>query len=235
MRWDLWQGVAPERPYRAGLYHPRNWRGWQAYGTGQLGDFGCHILDPAFKSLKLRPPTRLTVQAPELLPKTWTDRCTVYYEFPGTEYTQGATLPVTWYDAVGATPPRESLGDIPADYQLPAAGSVLVGDKGSMVLPHVAMPQLFPEEKFPARELPVIEGVDHYTQWADACLGNAQTTSHFDYAGPLTEAVLLGTIGIRFPEQELTWDAEALKITNHPPANEWLTKAYRKGWEPAWV
>jgi len=235
VRWDLWQGVAAERPYKEGMYHPFNWRGWQAYGTGQLGDFGCHILDPVFKSLKLGSPAKLTVQAPTLLPESWTDRSTVHYEFPGTEYTSGPNLRVTWYDAVGASPPREKLGDVPANYKLPNAGSVLVGEEGSLVIPHVAMPKLFPEEKFPANELPVIEGVDHYTQWADACLGNGKTTSHFDYAGPLTEAVLLGTIGIRFPEQELAWNAKALTITNHAKAQEWITKPYRKGWEPTWI
>ena len=65
------------------------------------------------------------------------------------------------------------------------------------------MPKIFPEEKFPANELPVIEEVDHYTQWADACRGVGETTSHFDYAGPLTETVLFGTIGIRFPQGRL--------------------------------
>jgi predicted dehydrogenase len=235
VRWDLWLGVAPERPYKVGMYHPFNWRGWQAYGTGQLGDFGCHILDPVFKSLQLGSPTRLTAEAPPLLPESWTDRATVRYEFPGTEHTLGPSLPVTWQDAVGASPPRNELGDVPANYPLPPAGSVLVGEAGSMVIPHVEMPKLFPEEKFPAGELPVIEGVDHYTQWADACLGEGKTTSHFDYAGPLTEAVLLGTIGIRFPEQALAWDAQALKITNHAEAQAWITKPYRTGWQPTWI
>ncbi len=112
---------------------------------------------------------------------------------------------------------------------------MLVGEQGSLVIPHVAMPKIFPEEKFPASEIPVIEEVDHYTQWADACRGVGETTSHFDYAGPLTETVLLGTIGIRFPEQELAWDAKALEITNHAKAQAWITKPYRKGWEPTWI
>ncbi|TWU16671.1 Gfo/Idh/MocA family protein [Allorhodopirellula heiligendammensis] len=235
VRWDLWQGVAAERPYKTGLYHPFNWRGWQAYGTGQLGDFGCHIMDPVFKALRLTSPTRLTAEAPPLMPETWTDRATVRYEFPGTDMTAGSTLKLTWYDAVGARPPREKLGQIPADYELPGAGSVLVGEKGSLVIPHVAMPKLFPEDLYTAAELPTVDSVDHYTQWADACVGNGETTSHFDYAGPLTETVLLGTIGIRFPMQELQWDAKSLEITNHADAQKWITKKYRKGWEPAWV
>ncbi|EKJ98768.1 oxidoreductase, Gfo/Idh/MocA family [Rhodopirellula baltica SH28] len=235
VRWDLWQGVAMERPYKIGMYHPFNWRGWQAYGTGQLGDFGCHILDPVFKALQIESPTKLTAEAPELMPETWTDRSTVRYEFPGTKYTAESTLPVTWYDAVGVSPPRERLGHIPVDAKLPGAGSVLVGEKGSLVIPHVAMPQLYMADQTLAEDLPVVSSVDHYTQWADACRGAAETTSHFDYAGPLTEAVLLGTIGIRFPGQELHWDTDSMQITNHAEAQRWITKPYRKGWEPAWV
>ncbi len=233
-RWDLWQGVAEERPFKIGMYHPFNWRGWQAYGTGQLGDFGCHILDPVFKSLKLTAPTSLTAQAPAIMPESWTDRATVRYKFTGTEYTAEKTLPVTWYDAAGALPPRERLSDLPADFKLPSAGSVLIGEKGTLLIPHVAMPKIFPEAKFAADQLPIIEEVDHYTQWADACRGIGETTSHFDYAAPLTETVLLGTIGIRYPEQVLNWDSNSLKITNHEQAQQWLSKPYRKGWEPAW-
>ncbi|MEZ6079542.1 MAG: hypothetical protein R3C56_28895 [Pirellulaceae bacterium] len=120
-------------------------------------------------------------------------------------------------------------------YELPAAPARCSSARRKpMVIPHVAMPRLFPEEKFPASELPVIEGVDHYTQWADACRGVGETTSNFDYAAPLTETVLLGTIGIRFPGQRLQWDAQELNITNHPQAQDWTTKRYRPGWEPAW-
>jgi len=235
VRWDLWQGVAPERPYKEAMYHPFNWRGWQDYGTGQIGDFGCHILDPVFKSLKLGAPISLKASAPSLMMDAWTDRATLQYKFLGTESTLDSTITLTWYDSVGIAPNREVLPDIPSDYKLPNAGSVLIGEKGTMVIPHVAMPTLFPEKKFPKETIPIIKEVDHYVQWADACRGIGETTSHFDYAGPLTEAVLLGTIGIRFPEEELHWDAKALKITNHVKANGFLHKPYRQGWEPNWI
>ncbi|MCU0715120.1 MAG: Gfo/Idh/MocA family oxidoreductase [Pirellula sp.] len=235
VRWDLWQGVAAETAYKANLYHPFNWRGWQAFGTGQLGDFGCHILDPVFKALKLTSPVSLQVSAPAIKKESWTDRCTVQYLFPGTTFTAGDRLPVTWYDAAGVEPPRDRITDIPADVALPKAGSVLIGEKGTLVIPHVAMPTIYPKERTGPEKLETLPNVDHYTQWADACLGNGETTSHFDYAGPLTETVLLGTIGIRFPEQRLEWDAEKLRITNVAAANDYLTKPYRKGWEPAWV
>lgn len=216
------------------MYHSFNWRGWQAYGTGQLGDFGCHILDPVFKSLKLTAPSSLTVSAPPLMPDSWTDSATVKYHFPGTEYTAAKSLRLTWYDSVGALPPRELLADIPTDAKLPGAGSALVGELGTLVIPHVAMPKLYPVEKFPEGAMEVVKEVDHYVQWADACRGEGETTSHFDYAGTLTEAVLLGTVGIRFPETELQWDTASLRITNHAQAQQWVSKPYRKGWEPAW-
>ena len=235
VRWDLWQGVAPRRPYKNEIYHPFNWRGWQPYGTGQLGDFGCHILDPVFMALGLTAPNSLIGQAPQLKPETWTDRATVSFEFPGTEATADSTISVTWYDSVGAQPPVASLRDLPQGFKLPRAGSVLVGEKGSLLIPHVADPQLFPLERFEEHNAPVVPGVDHYVQWADACRGVGKTTSHFDYAGPLAETVLLGTIAIRFPGEMLQWDAENLQITNLSNAQPFVSKEYRPGWKPPFV
>jgi predicted dehydrogenase len=235
LRWDLWQGVAAERPYKNQLYHPFNWRGWQAYGTGQLGDFGCHILDPVFTAIGLTAPTEVVAEAPPIHAETWTDRATVRYLFPKTELTMDAPLPVTWYDAAGALPPRDQLPGIPADYSLPGAGSVIVGEKGSLLVPHVAMPKLFPEEKFAGVDVPVVPSVDHYVQWADACRGESQTTSHFSYSGPLTEAVLVGTIALRLPGQRLQWDSANLRFPHSSEAQKLVTKPYRKGWEPTWL
>ena len=235
VRWDLWQGVAAERPYKEGMYHAFNWRGWQAYGSGQLGDFGCHILDPVFKALKLTAPLELTASAPQLLPESWTDRAEVRYKFPATEYTVGPTINVTWYDAVGVTPPRENLKHLPADFKLPVSGSVLVGETGSLVIPHWAAPKLFTQDGQLKDSLPKVESVDHYVQFADACRGEGQTTSLFEYAGPLTETVLLGTVAIRVPEKLLKWNSETMRVTNMPAADQWLTKPYRTGWEPKWL
>jgi hypothetical protein len=166
--------------------------------------------------------------------EVWTRWATVHYEFPGTELTAGETLELTWTDGEGHFPAREALG-LPEGYKLPGAGSVLVGEKGSMVIPHFAQPRLFPEEPFADHAIETVPSVDHYVSWADACRGEGRTTSSFDYAGPLTETVLLGTIAIRNPEETLRWDSSALKITNASAANALLTKSYRPGWEPSWV
>lgn len=233
--WDLWQGVAPRRPFKTGMYHPFNWRGWQDYGTGQLGDFGCHILDPVFKSLELTAPLQLTAEAPPLKPETWTESATVRYIFPGTKYTAGDTINVTWYDAAGVRPPAEVTAHLPKSYSLPGAGSVLIGEKGTLIIPHVAMPKLFMNGADAETAIEEVPGVDHYVQWADAARGEGETTSTFDYSGPLTETVLLGTVGIRFPGQTMKWNAKEMKISNFSEAEPWLTKSYAKGWEPAWV
>jgi predicted dehydrogenase len=236
VQWDLWLGVAPERPYKTDLYHSFNWRNWQDYGTGQLGDFGCHILDPVFMALKLTSPTKVSADAPPINRETWTKWAVVHYEFPKTEYTKGDTLKLTWYDGDGVLPPRDHLGDVPESYKLPGSGSALIGEKGTLIVPHVALPKAFPEEKFPADKVPPkVEGVDHYVQWADACRGMGKATSNFDYAGPLTEAVMLGTIAIRVQGDELKWDAKSLKITNSTAAQALVSKPYRKGWEPTWI
>jgi hypothetical protein len=119
--------------------------------------------------------------------------------------------------------------------KLPNAGSILIGEKGSLLVPHVSMPQLLPEATFEDFAIEKVPAVDHYVSWADACRGVGKTTSNFDYSGPLTEAVLLGTVAMRVPGETLTWDEANLKITNSAKANALLTKEYRKGWEPAWV
>jgi predicted dehydrogenase len=234
LRWDLWQGVATERPFKYKIYHPFNWRHWRDYGTGQLGDFGCHILDPVFNALALTAPLSVWAIAPDIHPEIWTDSSTVRYRFPKTAYTEGS-INLTWYDAVGIRPPRDLFADIPDSQALPAAGSIIVGTKGSILIPHVAAPKLFPEERFAGQEVQTIDGVDHYVQWADAARGSGQTTSHFEYAGQLTETVLLGTVAIRNPGTTLHWDAEKLAITNSQEANSLLRKTYRSGWEPSWI
>lgn len=233
LHWDEWLGVAPTRPYRKTIYHSFNWRGWQDFSNGQLGDFGCHILDPVFMALELTAPTTIRAEAPPINREVWTKNATVHYEFPGTAQTAADKIRLTWYEGEGVLPPRELLG-VSADFKLPGSGSLLKGEKGSLLIPHVAMPQLLPEKNFADYKLPQVGHRDHYISWADACRGEGTTTSHFDYAGPLTEAVLLGTIAIRVPRETLQWDTAALKITNSAAANALLTKPYRQGWEVKW-
>jgi hypothetical protein len=171
----------------------------------------------------------IEADAPRLGSEVWTPWSRVSFQFPGTARTANDVLPLTWHDGRGRKPHGPALG-LPETYELPRAGSVLVGEAGALVLPHVGQPQLLPDEKYRDYQLPVLEEVNHYTSWVEACLGDGQTTSPFGYAGPLTEAVLLGVIAIRFPGERLRWDAAAGQITNHAAANGCLDKEYRVGW-----
>jgi predicted dehydrogenase len=232
VHWDLWLGVAPARPYKTKLYHSFNWRAWQDFSNGQLGDFGCHILDPVFMALGLGAATAVSAEAPPINREVWTKRSKVSYEFPGTARTAGKTLKLTWYDGAGHFPALEGLGVGKA--KLPGSGSVLVGEKGSLLIPHVAMPRLFKGGEEARDKVAAVPEIDHYTGWADACRGEGKTGSHFGYSGPLTEAVLIGTIAIRLAGTALRWDSKELKFPGSEAATRLVTKKYRKGWEPKW-
>ncbi len=227
LHWNKWLGVAPERPYKEKIYHPFAWRDFQDFSNGQLGDFGCHILDPVSMALKLTAPTKISADAPTINSETWTHWATVRYEYPGTEYTAGDSIKVTWIDGEGVKP-VEQLKHILPEKELPGSGSVLIGEKGSLLIPHVGKPRLLPDEKFTDYDVPELERLSHYVLWADACRGVGSTNSHFGYSGRLTETVLLGTIAIRLPGTELCWDTESMALTGHPRAAAMLTKDYRR-------
>ncbi len=231
LNWDAWLGVAPERPFKKGIYHPWTWRAWQDFSTGQLGDFGCHILDPVFMALELTSPTSLEAEAPPLNKETWGRKSRIKYTFPGTSRTAGNEVAVTWYDGLEHKPSPEGLG-LPEKYKLPGAGSAFVGEKGTLILPHWADATLFPAEKFQDYKLPQLPDLNHYTDWAHACLDGGKTNSNFDYSVPLTEAVLLGAIALHFPKEQLLWDSKALEFTHHADATARVKKSYRKGWMP---
>jgi predicted dehydrogenase len=224
--WDLWVGVAPMRPFGGWkVYHPWGWRDWQDFGNGALGDFGCHILDPVFTALKINSAPK-TFQADHtgMNDEVWPAQNTVSYVFPGTDLTSDTTLPITWYDG-GRLPPKNGP-HVPSSAGLPRSGSLFIGESGSLVLPHVGAPRVYPE-----RDLEEADDQNHYHGWVDGCVSGVQPSDGFDYGGPLTEAVLLGNIAVRYREQLLEWDPVAMKITNHQDANQWLRREYRDGWD----
>jgi predicted dehydrogenase len=229
LNWDLWVGAATMVDYAPDVYHPFKWRDWQHFGAGTMGDFGCHILDPVFTALEISAPTSILAENTGVNAFTWPATETIRFVFPGTKWTTDKTLPITWCD--GGRQPDLALAQMPADKKLPGAGSLLIGEGGVLIIPHVAMPQLYPQEKFGTFEIQKVAGSSHYHAWVDAALGGPKTTDNFDYAGPLTEAVQLGNVATRCPGVKLEWDAAALRIPNHPAADKLLTKQYRDGWK----
>lgn len=230
LAWDLWLGSAPERPYKEGVYHPFNWRDWKDFGTGSLGDFGCHLFDPIFMGIK--PGPVLTVRAEVEGPhdEAWPDAQIIQYELRGSAWTAGETIKATWYDG-GKMPPKELL-DLPEGHTLPDSGSMIIGEEGTMVLKHWDMPVLYPLDKYKDYPQPDIgPRQDHYRTWVEACLGKNTATSNFLYAGPLTETVLLGNIANRFPGETLVWDSATLRFDNRQSATKLVRRDYREGWD----
>jgi predicted dehydrogenase len=226
--WNGWLGVAAERDFIAGYYHPGNWRKRLDFGTGTFGDMGCHILDPVFASLALTAPK--TVRGENGAPgaDSWGLDAQVRYEFPGTKFTTDAVT-LNWYD--GDRRPPADVQKLIGSRKLNDQGSIYVGTDGVMYSPYIAMPVLLPEDKFTGEKIVKVGGQNHYLQFVEACRANGETSTPFSYSGPLTESVLLGCLATRFQHTTLEWDAAAIKVTNVKEANQYVRKTYRKGWE----
>lgn len=227
--WNLWLGSAAERPYVEGVYHAANWRKLIDFGTGTLGDMGVHIFDTPYRALELTAPNSVITECRAPTGFGHPEKNRVTYEFPGTRHTT-ATMKWVWYDGQYAPPTAADL-QLPGNMGLPDQGALFVGEDGWMLLPHVGMPVLLPEEKFTSTKRPELPPLDHYHQFVDACLGKTETSAHFGYAGRLTEALLLGVVANRFPGQRLLWDAEAMRVSNLEGANRLLRRTYRTGFE----
>jgi predicted dehydrogenase len=238
LNWDLWLGVCAERPFIGkGWYHPGQWRKRLDFGTGTFGDMGCHIYDPVFKALALTAPVSVRSEGAAPNEHSWAADAEVHYVFPATKFTEGKTVSVVWYDGT-KRPPEEikskalPKGGDPNDkaVKLPEQGSIFIGTAGVMVLPHVGAPRVIDAEG-KLKPVEMVESADHWLQFVDAARGEGKTSANFDYAGPLTEAVLLGSVASRFPKQDLKWNGKGLKFTNVAEANRFVRRAYRKGWE----
>jgi predicted dehydrogenase len=226
--WNLWLGVCAERPFIGnGYYHPAAWRKRLDFGTGSLGDMACHIFDPVFMALGLTAP--ISVRSEEAGPNQWNWPldCEVHYVFPGTTFTADKTLPVTWYD--GSRRPPTNVRALLEGDDLPGGGSIFVGTQGTLVLPHIARPLLYPDKKFKDLKLPEVTEENHWGRYVEACLGGTRTTAGFDYSGPLAEAVLVGTVAVRLPKATLHWNAATLAF-NEAEANQFIRREYRSGW-----
>ncbi|OJW17919.1 MAG: oxidoreductase [Planctomycetales bacterium 71-10] len=226
--WDGWLGVAAERPYLEGYYHPGNWRKRLDFGTGTFGDMGCHILDPVFESTGLTKPKSIVSLGEAPGADSWSLDVHVHYIFPQTPFTT-EELSLHWYN--GASRPPEEVKALLGKHELSGQGSIYIGTDGVLYSPYIDRPILLPDEKFKETKLPEPGGADHYVQFVDACRGEGKTSAPFAFAGPLTEMVLLGCLATRFPQTSLEWDPAAMKVLNVPEANAFVRKTYRHGWE----
>lgn len=238
--WNLWLGTAKERAYKNDYYHPGNWRKIMDYGCGTLGDMGVHIFDTPYNALQLDVPMTITNACREPNGFGFPEKNLVTYEFPGTAFT-AETLKWVWYDGPGAPDPHEDLV-LPNGEQLPEQGAMFIGEKGRLLLPHfMELPRLIRDNNYIEIDLSEIadavalgepvrdyekEGVKHYHQFVDACLGKADCSAPFSYSARLTETILLGVIAGRFPNQTLHWDNEKAQFAE-AEANQYLDSEYR--------
>jgi predicted dehydrogenase len=254
LNWDLWLGPNQFEDYHK-EYVPFNWRGYWSFGTGALGDMACHIIDPAFKTTGLTYPSEVECSVADLYEQMWTasyhpESCpaasSLKFKFPGQNGKPDVKL--YWMDG-GIRPerpdelgPDERMGD-------GGGGAIIVGTKGKMMCEtYGANPTLLPTSKTKETNVAktlarVPEG--HYVQWVNACIagkGKKELSSPFEYAGPLTETILMGNLAIRSwnikdakgkftGRKKLLWDAKNMKITNYDEANEFVKREYRDGWK----
>ena len=242
--WNRWIGPAAFRPYNP-AYHPGNWRAWWDFGTGSLGDLGCHILDAPFWALKLKYP--ISVEGcistywhdlwKETKPRneTYPRSTIVRYRFPAREGMPEVKL--TWWDG-GMMPPRPDELEPGRQMGDSDGGVLFLGTKGTLMCGcYGKNPQLIPESKMreyhrPKPTLARIPGGQdgHERDWVRACKGGEPASSNFDYSGPLSETVLMGNLAVRHPNRLLLWDGAKMEVTNDKEANAYVRREYRKGW-----
>ena len=245
LNWDLFLGPAPEVPYHP-IYHPFNWRGWVDWGNGAIGDMAAHLIDHPYWALGLNYPISIEATSTPWgtdskgTPVSYPLSTKVVYRFPA----RGTQPPVklTWFDG-GLMPDRHDL--LPDEVPLDRTGGVIfVGEKGILMHgTYGANPKIFPASLMEAaQKVPktyarietnddLTKSAKHRMNWANAIKGKAKTTCPFEYAGPLTETMLLGIVALRAGQgKRINFDGEAGRITNVAEANQYLQREYRKGW-----
>lgn len=235
--YDLWLGPVPYRPYTP-LWVHWNWRGWMPFGSGTVGDWFCHVVDPSFWALDLDAPTSVRAEVTDYDPRkhglTYPPGSKITYEFPANK--KRGPIKLVWHDGNTTIPRPEAFSK---DDKIPGTGAVLFGDKGMIVhgshgaggcylTPETLMDQ-HTGKNAPAQKLQRVK--NHAWDWLDAIRNGREAGSNFGYGGPLTQAALLGVIAIAFPGETLEWDNARMRFKNHKAANTLVSPSYRKGWK----
>ncbi|WOO39543.1 Gfo/Idh/MocA family oxidoreductase [Rubellicoccus peritrichatus] len=224
--WELWLGIAEERPYRNRTYHPALWRRLVDFGTGTLGDMGVHIFDTPYRALKLTAPLSVRSECRQPNGIYHPKSVITEYTFPSTSYT-AEKLKWVWYDGRNAPPASIPGLELEEGMRMPEQGCVMVGENATLMMPHHSAPRTFPRDLIRSVPRPKLKPIDHHGQWIEACLTGGTTGAPFSYGGPLCEALQIGVVANRFPGQTLEWDADNMRVTNLPEANRYLSRKYR--------
>jgi predicted dehydrogenase len=242
--WDLWLGPAPQRPYHA-AYHPFKFRGWYDFGTGALGDMGCHTLHVIVRALDLGAPASVSATTAAVVrprrpdeekhwsgsrrvefPETYPHASIVTWRFPA----RGKQPPVnvTWYDG-GLKPPRPP--DLEPGRELKGDGILFVGAKGTILSGFTGGPELVPARPgYTGPKKKLERTIGHYEEWVRACKGGPPAKCEFGFGAYLTELTLLGNLAVR-TGKHLEWNAAEGRVTNEPDANKYIEEPARPGWQ----
>ena len=230
--WNVWLGPAPWRPYHP-AYQPFTWRGWWDFGTGAIGDMGAHFLDQPYWALNLGAPITVEASSTEMKKETYPLASILRYQFPARGKMPAVKL--LWFDG-GLKPPRPD--DLEPGRRMGGedGGVIYYGTKGKLLHGiYAGNPRLIPETKMqeykrPAKTIPRSPGI--HEEWLEAIKAGKKSTTDFSYSSALTEMLLLGNVAIRAAKDNvvLQWDAEAMRVTNLPGANEYVQMPYREGW-----
>lgn len=243
LKWDLWLGTAPERPYVEKMYAPFNWRGCFDFGCGALGDMACHILDAPYYGLGLGHAKTVVSHAEDTTDDRFPSRQDLILTFGGNEASDDRDIALYWTD--GGVVPHWKATHVPQDFDVTDNATIIVGEKGSIFIPHPeGTPRLFVPDQSPMAEgpyreqditdmLPDLPERNHYHHWVDRALGESDepTDCRFEVSGPMTEALCLGALAARFPHQTLVWNGESMKFENNPEADKYVRREYRAGFE----
>jgi predicted dehydrogenase len=237
LHWEDFLGPAPSRPYVKDVYHPFKWRGWWDFGTGALGDMACHTVNMPFHALDLRDPLSVEAESSGHNGETYPKWSIIKYQFGPAKHR--GPISMTWYDGGKKADPQLLMG-VP----LKDSGALIVGEEGSLYSQddYGGSFVLLPKEKFkdykgPEPTLPRAPGdfeTGHVLEWIRAIKGGekerALAFSNFpDYAGPLTETILLGNLAV-WAGKKVEWNAKELKPTNAPELVKIVKPEYRKGY-----
>lgn len=229
--WDLWLGPAPRRPFKAGAYHPFVWRGWKDFGTGALGDMGCHMMDGTVWTMDPDFPTLVEpIMVKDMTAEAFPAQAIVRWTFPKKHGMPG--FQQYWYES-GLKPPKPER--VEGEWNLPSNGSVWIGTEAVLLYESSGGPiSTWPKERLESfGEVPELlkkcPNQDHYAEWLNAIRGTDTTKGCFQYSGKLAEIVLLGSVAMQ-AGVPIEYDGEDMEIKDNPKAQALLTKEYRRGW-----